>query len=205
MRNSHMSPALAPCYDGESQPDEPVELVDTPAAEPSDAPPVDETPEPEPVVELFSAEQLEAKLAERDREWESRFATREAEINEIKSRFDSVTMERALSDAAIKGDAYSVEVLTAFLRPHAKIVDGQPVIEIENFRLTPSEAVGWMRSQVDRFGALFKANVVSGLGGHSAAGGAKAVRGLDVRSMSPEQYRKAKKESPGLLGFGGVS
>ena len=71
--------------------------------------------------------------------------------------------------------------------------------------MTPVEAVQWMRGQVARFGNLFRSNMVGGIGGHNAAGGAKAVRGLDVRNMSPEQYRQAKKESPGLLGFGGVS
>lgn len=206
MSNSHMSIPLVACFDGESQPDEvqPVEVTNTQPDETQDAPPVEETPEPEPVVELITPEQLAEKLAERDREWESRFTARDAETKEIIRKYDQATMERSISDAAVAADAHNVEVLTAFLRPYAKVVDGQPVIEIENFRLSPSEAVGWMKSQVDRFGALFKSNVIPGIGSHNAIGGARPTRNTDVRGMDAATYRQAKKENPTAFGFGGV-
>lgn len=215
MSNSHMSPAQHPCYDGEQPADEApvVEVTNTTVTETPDTQPVEETPEPEPPEPepLFSTADLERQISERlataEREWADKIAAKDTEVATIKARYDQATVERSLQDAAIKGDAFNAEQILPILRGHTSInADGLPVVQIENFVMSPSEAITWMRSQPDRFGNLFKSHVIAGIGGHSTAGGARAPRGQNVRGMSAEQYRAAKRENPSAFGFteGGV-
>ena len=210
MTNSHMSNPLTACFDGESQPDDaqPVEVTDTTVSETPDTQPVEETPEPEP---LFSAADVEQRIAERlataEREWADKLAARDSEVAAIKSKFDSATVERSLQDAAIKGDAFNAEQVLPLLKPFTSIdASGNPIVSIENFVMSPSEAITWMRNQPDRYGNLFRSNVIAGIGGHSTAGGARAPRGQNLRNMNAEQYRAAKRENPSAFGFteGGV-
>ena len=210
MSNSHMSIPLAACFDGESQPDEvqPVEVTNTQPDEPVEAEtPEPEPPEPEP---LFSAADVERQISERlaavESEWQAKLNARDSEVAAIRTKFDAATVERSLQDAAIKGDAFNAEQVLPLLRPHTSInADGLPVVQIEGFVMSPAEAVQWMRSQPDRFGNLFKSNVIAGIGGHSTAGGARAPRGQNVRGMDAATYRQAKKENPTAFGFtGGV-
>lgn len=214
MSNSHMSNPLTACFDGEPVDEaQPVEVADTTVTETQDAPPVEaveavEEPE-KPVEELFSAEQLEQRIAERlaavESEWADKLAAKDSEVATIKARYDQATVERTLSDAAIKGDAFSAEQVLPLLRPHTTInADGNPVVSIEGFVMTPGEAISWMRNQPDRFGNLFRSNVIAGIGGHSTAGGARAPRGQNLRNMDAATYRAAKKANPSAFGFGGV-
>lgn len=155
---------------------------------------VTESPTEEPVIEVITLADLQATLAARDAEWEARLSAKDAELNAAKSKYDAATVERSLVDAAMAGDAYNTEVLLAYLRPHTSTVDGQPIVEIEGFTLSPKEAVQWMRAQVDRFGSLFRSNIVVGVGSSSTAGGMRGGRSLDVRNMGPAEFRAARKE-----------
>ena len=67
---------------------------------------------------------------------------------------------------------------------------------------TPEETVKRMKELSD-YANLFKSNVVSGLGANSATGGmAPGANGrLDVRNLTPEQYKRIRKENPELLGL----
>ena len=55
----------------------------------------------------------------------------------------------------------------------------------------------------DLYGNLFKSGVVSGIGGNSATGGlAPGANGqIDVRKLSPTQYREIREKNPELLGL----
>jgi hypothetical protein len=71
---------------------------------------------------------------------------------------------------------------------------GEPIVT----QLSPLDAVKRMREIPEQYGNLFKANVVSGMG----ANGGQATSGkIDVRKLSPEQYKKLRKENPSALGF----
>ena len=212
MSNPYQSMPLTACFDGESQPDDaqPVEVTDTQPDGTQDTQPVEaETPEPEPPT--FTEADLEQRISERlaavESEWQAKLNARDSEVAAIRTKFDAATVERTLSDAAVRGDAFSAEQVLPLLRPHTTInADGLPVVQIEGFVMTPVEAIAWMRAQVDRYGNLFKSRVIPGIGGHSTAGGARAPRGQNVRGMDAATYRAAKRENPSAFGFteGGV-
>lgn len=155
---------------------------------------VEVTPPEEPAIEVFTADDLQARLAARDAEWAARLSAKDVEVQSIRTQFDAATVERSLVDAAVAGDAHNTEILLAYLRPHTSTVDGQPVVQIEGFTLSPREAVQWMRAQVDRFGSLFRSNIVVGVGSSSTAGGMRGGKALDVRNMGPAEYRAARRE-----------
>ena len=203
MRNPFLSPAMFACFDGESV-DETIP-VDTPAAEQPDALAVEEeTPEPEPLT--FTEADLEQRIAERlaavESEWQAKLSAKDSEVATIRAAHDAHIIERSLSDAARDGDAFAPEQIEAILRPHLSMVSGKPTVTIGQFVMSPGEAVIWMKSQPSRFGNLFRSNVVGGLGGHSAAGGARAGKHIDVKSLNAEEYRKVRRENPGALGLG---
>jgi hypothetical protein len=68
---------------------------------------------------------------------------------------------------------------------------------------TPQEAVQRMKELPEQWGNLFRANVVSGIGSGAATGGVTSGEGgrIDVAKLSPEQYRKLRKENPEALGL----
>jgi hypothetical protein len=68
---------------------------------------------------------------------------------------------------------------------------------------TPENAVKRMQELPDLYGNLFKSGVVSGIGGNSATGGlAPGANGqIDVRKLSPTQYREIREKNPELLGL----
>lgn len=212
MPNPFLSLAMVACFDGEQPADETIP-VDTSAEETQDAPPVEpveateaEPPEPEP---LFSVADVEQQIAERlaaaELEWKSQLTAKDGELNDIRSKFSAATIERTLTDAIVAGDGVSVEQVMPLLKPYSRVDShGNVIVEVEGFTLSASEAVHWMRAQVGRYGNLFRSNLIPGLGSHSAAGGARAGKPVDVRHMSAEQYRAVRKENPSVLGLGGV-
>ena len=60
-----------------------------------------------------------------------------------------------------------------------------------------------MKELPELYGNLFKSGVVSGIGGNSATGGlAPGANGqVDVRKLSPTQYREIREKNPELLGL----
>jgi hypothetical protein len=135
-------------------------------------------------------------------QWKSR-----AEVAE--SKYTDSTIRRSLADAAVNGDAFSVEQIVTLLRPMAKLNEDKVVIDFNDrhvetgeaivTQLSPIEAVKRMREIPEQFGNLFKSNVVSGMG---AGSGQQHQSGkVDVRKLTPEQYKKMRKENPSALGF----
>jgi hypothetical protein len=137
-------------------------------------------------------------------------------------RFHNSSIDRALQDAAVSNDAYNNDHLVQLLRPMTKltpILDEvgtetgrfDPVVDFPDhdekgervtFSGTPDEIVKRMK-EIRQHANLFRSNVVSGLGANNATGGAASGPGgsVDVSKLTPEQYRKLRKEDPKLVGM----
>jgi hypothetical protein len=127
-----------------------------------------------------------------------------------KERFSKSTVQRALSDAAAKHDAYDVEMFLALLSPKTQVVeekdeqgnikdfkvkvkyddrdkDGKPIV----LDLDPDQAVKQMKDNAQKYGYLFKGHINPGVRGQASTGGLKNV---DVTNMTPAEYAKYRKE-----------
>ena len=135
------------------------------------------------------------------------------------------TIQRSLQDAAVKNDAFSPGQIVTLLKPMTKLVEGvDPVtnrpngqyeVKIEMLDVNPKtgqqevmirtaeEAVARMKELPDQYGNLFKSGVVSGIGSSSATGGLMPGKGgqIDVRKLTPQQYREIRAKNPELLGL----
>jgi len=67
---------------------------------------------------------------------------------------------------------------------------------------SPEEAVKRMK-ELPEWANLFKSGVVSGIGSSSATGGLIPGQGgkIDVRKLTPQQYREIRSKNPELLGL----
>lgn len=152
------------------------------------------------------------------------------EVEELKvaaerweSMYKSSVIDRSLQDAAIAQDAFNAKQIMGLLRPitrmQEKTDDGgnllgqfSPVIDFPDIDettgdqvttlRTPEEAVQRMKELPQHYGNLFRSNVVSGVGSGSATGGVQSGEGrIDPTKLTPEQYRKVRKENPEALGL----
>jgi DNA repair exonuclease SbcCD ATPase subunit len=137
---------------------------------------------------------------------------------------DSV-IQRSLQDAAVSAEAFNPTQITGLLRGNTTMrpaID-EAGVEIENEMVpmvdfsdidektgdrittlrTPQEAVQRMKELPELYGNLFRANVVSGIGAGAATGGVTSGEGgrVDVSKLTPEQYRRMRKENPEALGL----
>jgi hypothetical protein len=126
--------------------------------------------------------------------------------------FKKSTVQRELLDAAVAGEAYEPSQIVDLLLPHTELKEGedgrfkvqinfQDVDEksgesIETLR-TPAEAVNRMK-ELKRSKNLFTSGVVGGIGGDNVAG---KTGDIDVSQLTPEQYRKIRRENPERLGL----
>lgn len=154
----------------------------------------------------YERKKLEEKLTK-----EAMEAKKKAEHWENLYRSEKVN--RTLQDAAGSADAFNPAQIVGLLRPMTELkdIDGDlvPMIdfpdidektgdEIRTLR-TPADAVKRMRELPKIWGNLFKSNVVSGVG---AGQGSTASGQVDPRDLTPEQYRRMRKENPEALGLG---
>jgi len=147
-----------------------------------------------------------------------------AKATEWEDRFKTTLRDRALQDAAVAADAFNPSQVVTLLSPMTKIADELdeaghatgnlvPVIDFPDTdettgkrimtQRTPEEAVTRMKALPDMFGNLFKANVVSGIGGNSATGGVAPGKGgrIDPANLTQEQYNKIRRDNPEALGL----
>lgn len=147
-----------------------------------------------------------------------------AKAVEWEDRFKTTLRDRALQDAAISADAFNPAQIVTLLSPMTKITEELdeaghttgnlvPVIDFPDTdettgkrimtQRTPEEAVTRMKALPDLFGNLFKANVVSGIGGNSATGGVAPGDGgrVDPTNLTQEQYNKIRRDNPESLGL----
>lgn len=129
------------------------------------------------------------------------------------------TIQRALLDAAVEGEAIQPSQIVAMLGQNTQIVeelddtgqgkgsyktivkfhdtdaDGNPVI----LNLTPKETIKRMKEVPDLYGNLFKGDATGGLGasGGGAAGGEISPKLKDILS-DPKKYQEWRKKNPDL-------
>ncbi|RLE45811.1 hypothetical protein DRJ25_05120 [Candidatus Woesearchaeota archaeon] len=155
--------------------------------------------------------EYERKQAEEKYRNELETATKRAEHWE--NLFKKETTVRSLQDAAAGADAFNPNQIVGLLSPFTELkeVEGKlmPMVdfpdidektgeEIRTLR-TPVDAVKRMRELPKMYGNLFKSNVVSGVGAGNAGPSANADD-IDYSSLTPDQYRKHRKEIKERLG-----
>jgi len=135
------------------------------------------------------------------------------------------TIQRSLQDAAVKNDAWQPGQIVTILKPMTRLVEsvdpttnqrtGQYEVKIEMLDVnpktgqqevmirSPEEAVARMKELPEQYGNLFKSGVVSGIGSSSATGGLMPGTSgkIDVRKLTPAQYRDIRAKNPELLGL----
>jgi len=160
---------------------------------------------------------------ERER-FKSELDTTKTAAQRWETLYKSSVIDRSLQDAAVSAEAFNPHQIVGLLRPMTKMQEktdeqgnslgkftplidfpdideksGEQVITLR----TPEEAVQRMKELPELYGNLFKSNVVSGVGAGSATGGASPGEGgrVDPTKLTPEQYRKIRKENPEALGL----
>jgi len=137
--------------------------------------------------------------------------------------YKSSVIEKSIQDAAASAGAFNTSQIISLVKPMTKMVEdtdaeGRPTgtmspkvdfpdvdektgEQIVTLR-TPQEAVKRMKELTDMYGNLFRSNVVSGIGTGSATGGVKPGKSnIDMTKLTPEQYRRVRKENPEALGL----
>ncbi len=139
--------------------------------------------------------------------------------------FRDSTIDRSLQDAAVKHEAFNPAQIVTQLRPWTRVIEVmdektgkptgkyKPVVDMPDVDATtneqvimnrsPEEAVKRMKEMPEQWGNLFRSNVVSGIGSSSATGGLMPGQGgkIDVRKLTPTQYREIREKNPELLGL----
>lgn len=176
--------------------------------------------------QLLTKEELMAKSKkELEETYSTKLSASDKKAQEWESRFKASTVTRTLQDAAISAEAFSADQIVTILASRTKLVEdvdkaGKPagtyrvMVEVETVdpttgetamsQRTPAEAMKWMKDNPERFGNLFKAGVVSGIGANSTAGlPTGAGGGVDLAKLAkdPVAFRKVLKENPAILGM----
>jgi len=121
-----------------------------------------------------------------------------------------------LQDAAVAHESFSPSQIVTLLKPQTKMVEKtgekgkglgeyEPMVDFADIdletgaplmtRRTPEEAVKRMKELPHLYGNLFKSNSATG----GLAPGANGQ--IDVRKLSPTQYREIREKNPELLGL----
>ncbi len=168
-------------------------------------------------------EEAKHQITQVKNDYEQQLAKEKADREMWEKRFYDSSIQRALQDAAVTNDAYNASQVVSLLKPMTKLrrrVDETTGKDTDDFETvidfvdqdehglqvvtqrTPDETVKRMK-ELSSYANLFKSNVVSGVGANSATGGiAPGANGrIDVRTLTPEQYKKIRKDNPELLGL----
>jgi hypothetical protein len=169
-------------------------------------------------------QQAEYERKQERAQYENELKTsREAAIKWEKMYKGSV-IQRSLQDAAVGAEAFNPGQIIGLLTPITQMreklnddgketgemipmVDFQDIDEKTGEQIitlrTPQEAVQRMKELPEYWGNLFRANVVSGIGSGAATGGVTSGSGgrIDPAKLTPDQYRKLRKENPEALGL----
>lgn len=162
------------------------------------------------------------RLALQD-DFETQLAEAKKNAAHWEGEYRTSTINRSLMDAAVKNDAFMPQQVVTLLREHTKLVEpvdengkavtgaalapmvdlpdtdvdsGKPIIT----QRTPAEAVTRLKELQPN---LFKANVVSGVGGNSSTGGVTpgANGMLDASGLTTAQWMEQYKKDPTKLGL----
>jgi hypothetical protein len=168
-------------------------------------------------------QQAEYERKQEREQFTTQVETLKEQVEQWETLFKSSVVDRSLQDAAIAQDAFNPSQIMGLLRPMTRMQEktdesGNPVGEFapvidfadineasgepETTLRTPEQAVQRMKELPQLYGNLFRSNVVSGVGSGSATGGVKSGEGrIDPTKLSPEDYRRLRKENPEALGL----
>jgi len=134
---------------------------------------------------MTKEQKLNKQLKKNETEWADKYKILEDQHNTLNTKYEDETINRAITNAALDGEAFSPEQIVAVLRPTTELMaelddkkeptgkmlvmgkhtgvdeDGKVVTE----NLPINEIVKKMREDTNRFGNLFKTNNTSGVGG----------------------------------------
>ncbi len=167
-------------------------------------------------------EQAKHEKRQLQEEYENRLKDAVDKAGYWEAEYRSQTIKRSLMDAAVKHDAFMPTQVVTILKEYTKLVKpvdeaGKPVegaslepmvdlpdIDAEDGKAiitqrSPDEAVARLKELQPN---LFKANVVSGVGGNSSTGGVTPGRDgkVDVSQLSTAQFMELYKKNPELVG-----
>lgn len=164
----------------------------------------------------YEKKKAQEEAAQRIKELETR-------ASQWESRYTESTINRELQAAAIEHDSYNPELVVVHLKSQTALEEqtdseGKPTGKLapmvtmtvknedtgalESLKMTPSEAVEYMKKNPERYGGFFKNNIREGIGSTSATGGAMSGDGtVDVTKLTDEQYFKLRRENPAALGL----
>lgn len=163
---------------------------------------------------LNEKKKLEETLSKEAKEW------KEAAIR-WENQFKQTLVDRTLQDAAVVHEAFNPSQMISLLRPMTKVTEKldehgkgtgsyEVIVDLNDInsetgssqvtRRAPEDAVKRMKELKDLYGNLFKPNVVSGIGGGTAPGGASNSK-VDAAKLSTAEYMRIRKENPGALGL----
>jgi hypothetical protein len=169
-------------------------------------------------------QQAEFERQQMEKEYQQKLADIQKARDEWEARYRVGTVEQALQEAAVKGDANSPDVLMAVLRPMTRLTEvmdpktgkgtGKFEVKVDfadiapetgepyNAIHTPETAVKRMK-EIEKYGHLFRSGAIGGVGSNSATGGLLPGGGkkVDVRNLTQEQYVKIRAEHPEWLGL----
>lgn len=168
------------------------------------------------------------RTKEQQAEWEKKQAEKKHQTDldserKLREKWEKLykqeKIDRSLLDAASSQDAFNPTLIVDLLRPVSELkadnVEGQEKLTtminfsdidektgapIRTLR-TPEDAVKRMKELPQLYGGLFRANVVAGVGAGSAEATPGAHGKIDLSTLTPEQYRKLRKENPEALGL----
>lgn len=138
------------------------------------------------------------------------------------NEYRSQTINRSLMDAAVKHDAFLPTQVVTILKEYTKLVQPrdengkpiegaglEPLVDLPDVDAEDGKAIITQRSPEDAVSRLkelqpnlFKANVVSGVGGNSSTGGVAPGQdgSVDLSKLSTAQFMELYKKDPSLVG-----
>jgi hypothetical protein len=168
-------------------------------------------------------QQLAYEKKQAEQKYQQQISDLENNVTTWKTRYTETTINRELQAAAIEHDAYNPELVVVHLKSSTQLeeqvdAEGKPTGKLapmvtmavrneetgvsETLKMTPSEAVEYMKKNPERYGGFFKNNIREGIGSSSATGGAMSGDGtIDVTKLTDAQYYKLRKENPEALGL----
>lgn len=144
------------------------------------------------------------------------------EAKKYKELFETSSIARAITDAALTNDAFNPKHFIAHLAPESQMVEevdaagaltGKLVAMVKWTSVdkegkkhvsmkTPEEAVKLMKENVVEFGNLFRTNVAAGIGAGTAPGQLSSAGQIDHARISTDDYMQMAKTAEGRKKLG---
>jgi hypothetical protein len=174
------------------------------------------------ITQLEEQYMTKEELAKREstkqqKKWEQDLQAATQAGEQWKTLYSSSTIDRALQDAAIEGEALHPSQIVDLLRNRTQLTEvldnGQPtgryatVVKFNDvnddgenvlLELSPADAIKRMKELTDKYGNLFKGTGTSGIGGARGADGSAPPAKLDDLLKDPVKYAEWRRKNPDL-------